>query len=282
MKKILIFVALIWATILFSDEISVFDAGNLNAENPYGLTENEKILLKNKQKVEKLNQNINTVQTDVSTVQESIDGLRSVVDGLSATNARLENRISELENKVNVNDSNLTNEISELKSIVKKNKAVQDANYKKITKALMELTSLIDSLNSAPPAHKEDQKSVINFDGKKPLNVLKEANSAYTKKDYKTAKAGFNFLIKNNYKVAYSNFMIGEIEYSSKNYSSALPYYQKSVEIYDKADYMPKLLYHTAVSFDKVGDIKNANKFYSALKKAYPDSKEAKVSPNRK
>ena len=46
--------------------------------------------------------------------------------------------------------------------------------------------------------------------------------------------------------------------------------------------YMPKLLYHTAISFDKIGDTKNANKFYNALRQAYPDSKEAKASPVRK
>ena len=40
----------IGATLSYSapNEISVFDAGNVNSENPYGLTENEQILLKNK------------------------------------------------------------------------------------------------------------------------------------------------------------------------------------------------------------------------------------------
>ena len=45
---------------------------------------------------------------------------------------------------------------------------------------------------------------------------------------------------------------------------------------------MPRLLYHTAISLDKVGQPSEANKFYSALKKAYPDSPEAKAAPERK
>ena len=50
MKKKFIFAALFGAVFLFSEEVSVFDAGNVNSENPYGLTENEQILLKNKQR----------------------------------------------------------------------------------------------------------------------------------------------------------------------------------------------------------------------------------------
>jgi len=39
-------------------------------------------------------------------------------------------------------------------------------------------------------------------------------------------------------------------------------------------------LYHTAISFDKIGDTQSANRFYKALKVGYPDSKEAKAAPN--
>ena len=39
------------ATFLNSEEVSVFDMGNINNENPQGLTENEQVLLKNRQKV---------------------------------------------------------------------------------------------------------------------------------------------------------------------------------------------------------------------------------------
>ena len=54
MKKKFIFAALFGAVFLFSEEVSVFDAGNVNSENPYGLTENEQILLKNKQRLDQI------------------------------------------------------------------------------------------------------------------------------------------------------------------------------------------------------------------------------------
>lgn len=290
MRRTLLVIALLWAVTL-NAEVSVFDAGNLDKENPYGLTENEKILLKNKQKVEKLNQNIGSVQSDISYAQESIEGLRTVVDGLNQSSVNLDTRISELENKININDVNVTNEITDLKKIVKKNQAIQEENYKKITKAISELSSLIDSINSSKtgnvagqneqaPSDNIEKKS--NLDGKSLADILKDADNAYKKKDYVNAKAYFEHLADKNHKPAYSNFMLGEIEYAQKNYLQAIPYYQNSVELYDKADYMPKLLYHTAISFDKTGDKKSANKFYGALKQAYPDSKEAKASPNRK
>ena len=73
MKKKFIFAALFGAVFLFSEEVSVFDAGNVNSENPYGLTENEQILLKN------------------------IDGLRSVIEGTNKQISNLEQRLSDVE-----------------------------------------------------------------------------------------------------------------------------------------------------------------------------------------
>ncbi|WP_258522379.1 tetratricopeptide repeat protein [Campylobacter hyointestinalis] len=271
----------------------MFDAGNINRDTPYGLTENEKILLTNKQKVEKLNQNIGSVQSDIANAQENIEGLRTVLDGISANNQKMYSRISDLENRVNANDLNLTSEITELKKSLKKNQDIQEKNYKKITQAISELTSLIDSMNNQDTkSAKTDLKNSdnanssiadkLNFDDKKLSEVLEYADLAYKKKDYDNSKSAYLYLVDKNHKPAYSNFMLGEILYIQKAYKEAIPHYQKSVELYDKADYMPKLLYHTAISFDKIGDRNSANKFYHALKQAYPNSKEAKASPNRK
>lgn len=293
MKRNFIFAALFGAASFLSAEVSMFDAGNINRDTPYGLTENEKILLTNKQKVEKLNQNIGSVQSDIANAQENIEGLRTVLDGISANNQKMYSRISDLENRVNANELNLTSEITELKKSLKKNQDIQEKNYKKITQAISELTSLIDSMNNQDTkSTKTDLKNSdnanssiadkLNFDDKKLSEVLEYADLAYKKKDYDNSKSAYLYLVSKNHKPAYSNFMLGEILYIQKVYKEAIPHYQKSVELYDKADYMPKLLYHTAISFDKIGDRNSANKFYHALKQAYPNSKEAKASPNRK
>ena len=76
--------------------------------------------------------------------------------------------------------------------------------------------------------------------------------------------------------------MIGEINYFQKLYANAIKSYQTSLKLHDKADYMPRLLYHSAISFDKLGDIKSANQFYNALMVTYPDSKEAQAVPKNR
>ena len=288
MKRSIHLAALVAATSIFA-EVSVFDAGNINKENPYGLTENEKVLLNNKKKVDRLDQNIGTMQSDVSLVQENIEGVKSLLDGINKRILAIETRITELENSLNSQKTKNFNDISNLKSQIKTVQTQHDKDIKNITNALSQLTALIDS-NST----KVDMSKVINSEPKDKISdnpkyddipgaeLLEMADKAYKSKEYLKASEYFASLIKKNYKPAYSNFMLGEIEYFNKNYKNAIPYYDKSVAISQKGNYMPKLLYHTAISFDKIGDTNSANKFYKALKQAYPDSPEAKIAPDRK
>lgn len=111
--------------------------------------------------------------------------------------------------------------------------------------------------------------------------MLKEADALYAKKDYSGAKERYTYLVSKNYKPAKANYMLGEISYFSGSYAEAINYYKKSISHNESQDYTPKLLYHTAISFDKIGDKDSADKFYKALKASYPDSKEAKAAPTR-
>ncbi|MDY3132472.1 MAG: hypothetical protein SOW11_00520 [Campylobacter lanienae] len=288
MKRSIHLAALVAATSIFA-EVSVFDAGNINKENPYGLTENEKVLLNNKKKVDRLDQNIGTMQSDVSLVQENIEGVKSLLDGINKRILAIETRITDLENNLNLQKTTYSKDISNLKSQIKMVQTQHDKDVKNITNALSQLTALIDS-NST----EVDMPKVINLEPKDKISdnlkyddipgaeLLEMADKAYKSKEYLKASEYFASLIKKNYKPAYSNFMLGEIEYFNKNYKNAIPYYDKSVAISQKGNYMPKLLYHTAISFDKIGDTNSANKFYKALKQAYPDSPEAKIAPDRK
>lgn len=305
MKKFIHVAAVLAATSIFA-EVSVFDAGNINKENPYGLTENEKVLLNNKKKVDRLDQNIGSMQSDVALAQENIEGVKSLLDGINQRILAIESRVTQLENSLNSQKTTTAKDISNLKSQIKANKTKHDEDVKNITKALGELTVLIDSkhqeTSTAQPkaqTKSEDKKSVnkevkeqtsqnketksnLKLDDMPASEILIMADKAYKAKEYKKASECFTHLISKNYKPAYSNFMLGEIEYFNKSYKTAVPYYEKSVAISQKGNYMPKLLYHTAISFDKIGDTKSANKFYKALKQAYPDSAEAKAAPDRK
>ncbi|WP_228589140.1 tetratricopeptide repeat protein [Campylobacter sputorum] len=303
-KKSLFLVAIFMATTsLFSAEVSVFDAGNLDASNPYGLTKNEQVLLNNKNKVEKLNQNFGSTEAKLNNAIERIEGLQSIVEGNNAQIGRIEQRLNMLESG-GANGGDSAN--SDLRKYVEESRAIQEKNNNEIKKVLAELSTLIDSINSnyvsksdlskmnlkdttkdttsrkkEPETKVETTSSNSDFTSKSPADILKEASNMYKSKDYSGAKARYEHLISINHRPAEATFMLGEIEYFNKSYSSAIKYYQKSIAIYDKANYTPKLLYHTAISFDKVGDKNSADKFYKFLKSTYPNSEEAKVSPSR-
>merc|ERR1711916_2813 len=90
------------------------------------------------------------------------------------------------------------------------------------------------------------------------------------------AKPIFLKLVEENYRPAESNYYLGEISYYRKQYKTAIKYFKKSALLYDKAKYMPRLLLHSAISFEKTGDIENASVFYNTLLDNFPNSSEAK------
>lgn len=278
---------------LYSQEISVYDAGNLNSSNPYGLTDSEKTQFQNRQ----LSQNISSIDSSLDEAMQRIEGLQSIIDGLNSRMAKLEKRVSDLEGG-NLGESGITNssEISELRKYVEESRAIQESNNEKITKALQDMGALIDKSNSKKTIDKindEDksasakseeasQKYKQDFSKQTNSDVSNDAKKFFEIGKLEDAKARYEYLLNKGHKPAMANFYLGEISYQQKAYNEAIQYYQKSIELYDKADYTPKLLYHTAISFDKIKDTQSANRFYKALKLGYPDSKEAKASPDRK
>lgn len=265
-KKFLV-VAIFATTFLNSNEISVFDAGNLNSDSPYGLTENEQVLLKNRQKVA-------DVATGLNNTNESLEGLKTVLEGTNSQIANLENRVADLEIRATGKVSKNSDIEAMKKDIAWLKSQINEINKKLGTTPVKKNNEI--SENSA------NSGNSANFENKNSAEILKEAENFYAKKDYTNAKERFEYLTNKNYKPAKSNFMLGEIAYFGKSYSEAIKYYQKSISLNDEADYTPKLLYHTAISFDKIGDKDSATQFYNALKTGYPDSNEAKASPNRK
>lgn len=297
MKKIILapIVGAFFLTCSIAEEKSAFGAGNLNSPNPYGLTDTEKVILKNKE----LKRNVGTVSVQVGTLEEQMDGVRSVLDGTNERMNDINRRLNALETSFGTdsNSSDISTQLEELHVYLNESRKSQEKNNKKIKRVLQELSSLIDSINSnyvSKKAFSDLEKRLAKLEGKKTAKkpakqvseksgkeLLSMAQKLYKEGKYEEAKDYFTQSIAKRHKPALSNFMLGEISYKQKSYSNAIIYYKKSVELYDKADYMPKLLYHTAISFDKTGETANANKFYKALKSNYPDTKEAQASPSR-
>lgn len=282
MKQTFFSVALFWATLSYA-EISAFNAGNINSNSTYGLTQNEKLL---KNRLDELNSNYIQINSTLDSTNERVEGLQSTFEGINAQYNESNAKMIQLEQQISLMDEDLKKLNASVKTIRNENKQIKQA--------LSELTQLINAYFS---------KDIMDSNSTNDINAtqaLTQSEEAWKKqesaaildsalKDFQkestlqSAKDKFEFLISKKYKPARSNFYLGEIEYKQKNYSGAIVFYQKSVALYSKdTDYMAKLLYHTAISFDKVGDTQRANGFYQALKTQYPESAEAKASPNRK
>ncbi|EAK1360054.1 tetratricopeptide repeat protein [Campylobacter coli] len=316
MKKIFS-VALIGATLLYA-ESSAFGAGDLTSDSPYGLTSGEKLL---KEKLDTLSNNDAQVNSRISEIEQRVEGLQSTLEGINSQYAKSNSRLTQLETNFEAMENNLSTELQNLKAYVEESRKIQDTNNKQIKKILTELSSLVDSINAnyvskddlndfnlstkntfiIPTSDdknatslKENNASVIpvkekevkqiddSWKKKKNNEILDLAIKDLNDNSYENSKTKLNYLISKQYKPARANFWLGEIEYKQKKYNNAIAYYKTSSALSTKGDYFPKLLYHTAISLDKIGDPKTANGFYKALKTNYPNSPEAKASPNRK
>lgn len=275
MRFCLFVAALLGAASLHGEEVSAFNNSSNSTNAPA--------------------QAISNVQADLGEARQNIEGMQSVVAGLSESNQKLNMRISDVESLIK-DDINV--QISQIKKS-------QEEQSEKIDKLTAAVTALGEALNTKTAAKeqkpakneaktekkadkadkkesKKEQKAQVDFADMELLDVLTGADKSFNAKKYDDAKKAFEYLISKNYKPAYSNYMLGEIAYAKKQYDQAIPYYKASVNLFDRGAYMPRLLYHTAISHDKIGRKDDANKFYAALKSAYPDSQEAKAAPTRK
>ncbi|EAJ2295640.1 hypothetical protein CXE64_00425 [Campylobacter coli] len=317
MKKIFS-VALIGATLLYA-ESSAFGAGDLTSNSPYGLTSSEKLL---KEKLDTLSNNNVQANSRINEIEQRVEGLQSTLEGINSQYAKSNSRLTQLETRFEAMENNLSTELQNLKAYVEESRKIQDANNKQIKKILTELSSLVDSINAnyvskddlnstnlgikntvvvplsiddknitssdennasvAPVQEKEVKQIDDSWKKKKNNEILDLAIKDLNNNSYENSKIKLNYLISKQYKPARANFWLGEIEYKQKKYNNAIAYYKKSSALSTKGDYFPKLLYHTAISLDKIGDPKTANGFYKALKTNYLNSPEAKASPNRK
>ncbi len=288
MNKILAF-CLVLPIVAFCAEPSVYGAGNLDSENPYGLSSSEKKIVQNSQKLKSLEKNIKMLELKYRNLQEKLDGTRSVTESISDKIGKIDSKIHE----VTTRDSNksdtiqsLKNEIESLKQQFSDNLTIQNENQEKIKSVLSELSSLIDSINSnyiSKEEFKNFQKKIKKQSAKESLlgksgaQLLKEAGEYFQKKQYDKAQSRYLRLVDMRYKPARSSFRLGEIAYYKKSYKKAIEYYKKSISLYENASYTPTLLYHTGVSLSKLKKNKEARKFFKVLKNNYPKSKEAKL-----
>ncbi|MFA7084476.1 MAG: tetratricopeptide repeat protein [Arcobacteraceae bacterium] len=312
MKKSLF--VLLLSTIAISEEISVFGAGNLESNQPYGLTNTEKYILKNKNELNTIDTKVKDVKNTIESVNQRIDGLESIYEGDSKKLNDAVLKLNDLTKKDEIN----SNEIEKIKTVTtqilqiqEENNTNNNKNFENLKLAISKLEKLVNTINSSYISEKEFKSNMQQFVTKEEFDKIKkllikdEPSKASTKtatkltdedsslsnaellekakelftKDYFTpAIPILEDLVSKNYKPAESNFYLGEICYYRKQYNDAINYFKQSALLYDKASYMPKLLLHSAISFENIKDLENAASFYSTLINVYPNTTEAQTA----
>ncbi|MGB3751570.1 MAG: tetratricopeptide repeat protein [Arcobacteraceae bacterium] len=297
-------------------ETSMFGAGNLNSANPYGLSQAEEVIVKNKKIVAKNEQKIKKTTSEIQELNERVGGVESLLEGeslkLNKTFISLNKHIDDYKlhteiskNNINKNSDKIVTierqidtDLENMKSLINQN----TKNMKTLQKSFDKITHLVNDINSKYVTKKEFDKLISLLDKKlvqpkstpkkctqskkidssKSSAVLLDEAKVFFKKDYFTnALPIFEDLISRNYKPAESNFYVGEIKYYRKKYKDALHYFKTSMTLYDKASYLPKLLLHSAISFEELGDNENAQNFYNTIIDIYPESNEAKEASKK-
>lgn len=147
-KQILSMVAI--CSLASANEPSIFDAGNLEAKNPYGLTSVEKHILKNKQELDSVDTKIKTIKNENGELKNTVDGLVGVTssntDHITAMSAKIDDLSRQLELK-NSEIKTLQKTIAELKYIISKNSKVQDEESKILKKLIGDLGNAVAEIN---------------------------------------------------------------------------------------------------------------------------------------
>ncbi|GAX87822.1 conserved hypothetical protein [Lebetimonas natsushimae] len=273
MKKLLFLLPLL----LFAD-VDPFNAGNLNSPNPYGLTPDEKAILKNKNEINKnkktilkLENEIKKIKNDIASklvmYDETINDLKdktssintiiSEIDNLNQKISIIENNLSNLENNITA----LNKKYDTLKESINQIVKVQNENFKYLTTSIQNILIQIKNQNTSPKS------------------AFLKAKKLYFSGKLNEAKNLFLISLNNNYLPATSSFYLGEIAYKQKKYKEALAYYKKSISLYPKkTSFTDKLLYHTGMSFEKLGMSENAKLTFEKLIHDFKNSKYANLA----
>lgn len=290
MRLTLLLFTLILPFMLFADEPSAFGAGDLDSENPYGLTPAEKKILQNNKTLKQATRKLNSNKSEIESLRERVDGLQSILESIALKSQNnkvalndltasreneghtVQERLVVLETQIATNGENIV----QLKTAIEElSKLMDEQSTTLVTKA--EHNALVDDVNAfkllvAGELKKSSKKkSSSNSSG----DLATEAKKNYEAKRYAEAINDYKELVNRKYKPAFGHYMIGQCYFATNDYGQAIAHYKESASRYSKASYMPTLMLRTAYSMAKTGDKANAKKFYNALIAKYPGSDEA-------
>lgn len=290
MYKILYLFFIVATYTLFASEPSAFLAGDLDSRNPYGLTETEKHIFQNRETIRELKTKIVLLEGTISELQNSIEAIKGLNRGDAEVVSDLRKDFFKVESNLKIyNDYQKKVEEDQKKNSALINELIVKniENNENIKIAIKELSLIIENINNSYVS-KDELKTIFKKAGlktdeieevkpkqtaknKAPEEIFANAQDSFKNKKYEAALKDLEFLAKNSeYKKAEVMFLIGEINYFNGLYKEAVVFFKNSAKMDDKAPYMDALLYHTGASFQKMGDISEAKKFYETLIALYP------------
>ncbi len=196
--------------------------------------------------------------------EESDKDFKKKIDDLK----RLVSKMSRLLNKINTEYVSSSELKSNMKQFITRNEF--DELKKSLGLKLNNSTS-----TKTTDKTKSNNKKLTSSDKSK---ISLSAKESFKKRFFNDAIPKFEKLVSLNYKPAEGNYYLGEMWYVRKKYDLAINHFKKSAILYDQAAYMPTLLLHSAISFEKTKDKDNARSFYSTLIDLYPSSDEVKIA----
>ena len=251
-------------------DVNPFDV-NLSNNNSQYLTPQEKAILDNKQMIQKALKEINELKKEnqnlklrlvkdeeiINNLQDKLQGFNTLVDEVNTIQAKVNQCDINLSKNLEQNLTNLTQQVNTIAKL----QEIHSQNIK----------SLQDSFRLLVTELKQREIT--------PKEAMKEAKSYFFGGKYNKAKELFLYTLSKNYLPATSAYYLGEIAFKEKNYNEALGYYKKSVELYPKkASFTPRLLFHTAVSFEKLGNKTAAQLTLKKIIHDFPKSKYANLA----
>lgn len=276
-------------------EISVLKKSPLEAKKKYGLSDTEQYIYDNKKAISKLKSRLMRLQTKLSDQASLQDGFRTIIVSNSkkisqmqkqvANNTRTIKNTQEITKKIDESNQKLQKDIASLQKAIK-NLPNKDLVTKKQMIALSE--KLLKEINanksniaklSKTLEVKQPQKAFKNL---KNEEILEQAKNFITKGDYDSARTRITYLLNDTkYERARVLFFFGELEYQSGNYKKATEVFKMSGSMKSNSTYMPILLLHGGISFQKLGDNESAKAFFNALIDNYPKHNLVKSAQNR-
>lgn len=302
MKKLLLIIS---AVTLLTAETSVFEKDSIESKKQYGFTETEQYIYNNKKNIDTLQIRLNSLAGNIEAQGDSQGGMQSIVitnskkiskheKDLSLNIATIQNLteyIEKLEQTIQNMDSKISQLVADnqqLKSDLNTTLNYELQKRSSITQVKKISRDLLDEINSNKKEIKklkkllEIKKPTAVFKDQKPEKILQDVKNFMAKRDYDSARTRLSYLANNtDFSQARVLYFLGEVEYQTADYEKAAKAFKASGSLDTKANYMPTLLYHAAISYQRIKDNENARIFFQTLIDTYPKSSFIKGAKKR-